>query len=163
MVNVTIGGRCLGSRIARSAALRRPTSSTRCLRRRSPGPADRGAALALEQGHVRPEDPLGARHVHGARAVGPGADRSCDARADDGRDQQLGEAEAAHPDTRIVVEDGGIGREYDEDPLGGRDDDGPIFPAGDVDPRLPVQAAVVGVIGPRGEPVASGVDAARAA
>ena len=74
-----------------------------------------------------------------------------------------GKRKRAHPDTRIVAEDGGIGREYDEDPLGGRDDDGPIFPAGDVDPRLPVQAAVVGVIGPRGEPVASGVDAARAA
>ena len=74
-----------------------------------------------------------------------------------------GEWKQAHPDTRIVAEDGGIGREYDDDPLGGRDDDGPIFPVGDVDPRLPVQAAVLGVIAPGGEAVAFAVDAARAA
>jgi len=60
----------------------------------------------------------------------------------------------AHPRTKIVAEDGGIGREYEDDPLGGRDDDGPIFPVGDVDPRLAVQAQVVGVIAPGGEPVA---------
>ena len=44
---------------------------------------------------------------------------------------------AAHPDTTIVAEDGGIGRRYLADPLQGRDDFGPIFPIGDVDPRLP--------------------------
>jgi hypothetical protein len=69
----------------------------------------------------------------------------------------------AHPRTRIVAEDGGIGRRYEDDPLGGRDDDGPIFPIGDVDPRLPVQAQVVGVIAPDGRPVAFPVDQARAA
>jgi hypothetical protein len=69
----------------------------------------------------------------------------------------------AHPDTRIVAEDGGIGRSYPADPLGGRDDDGPIFPVGPVDPRLPVQAQVVGVIGPDGTPVAFPVDRARRA
>jgi hypothetical protein len=68
-----------------------------------------------------------------------------------------------HPDTRIVAEDGGIARDYPLDPLGGRDDDGPIFPVGDVDPRLPVQANVVGVIAPGGRPVAFAVDAAVAA
>ncbi len=57
-----------------------------------------------------------------------------------------GEWKTAHPDTRIVAEDGGIGRDYPDDPLGGRDDDGPIFPIGDVDARLPVQAPVIGVI-----------------
>jgi hypothetical protein len=60
----------------------------------------------------------------------------------------------AHPETRIVAQDGGIGRSYPNDPLGGRDDDGPIFPVGDVDPRLPVQAQIVGVIAPDGTPVA---------
>ena len=34
----------------------------------------------------------------------------------------------AHPDTRILAKDGGIGRDYPGDPLRGRDDDGPIFP-----------------------------------
>jgi hypothetical protein len=60
----------------------------------------------------------------------------------------------AHPGTRIVARDGGIGRAYEDDPLGGRDDAGPIFPVGDVDPRLPVQAQVVGVIAPGRGPVA---------
>jgi Protein of unknown function (DUF3179) len=67
----------------------------------------------------------------------------------------------AHPGTRIVAEDGGIGREYEDDPLGGRDDSGPIFPVGDVDPRLPVQAQVVGVIAPGGQPVAFPAEEAR--
>ena len=56
-----------------------------------------------------------------------------------------GEWKAGHPETTIVAEDGGIGRRYPRDPLGGRDDAGPIFPVGDVDPRLPVQAQVLGV------------------
>ncbi len=74
-----------------------------------------------------------------------------------------GEWKAAHPDTRIVARDGGIGRDYPLDPLRGRDDNGPIFPIGDVDPRLPVQANIVGVISPDGTPVAFPVDQARAA
>jgi hypothetical protein len=73
-----------------------------------------------------------------------------------------GDWKAAHPETRIVAEDGGIGRIYPDDPLGGRDAAGPIFPIGDVDPRLPVQALVVGVVGPEG-PVAFPVEEARAA
>ena len=56
-----------------------------------------------------------------------------------------GEWKAGHPETTIVAEDGGIGRRYPSDPLGGRDDDGPIFPIGDADPRLPVQDQVLGV------------------
>lgn len=74
-----------------------------------------------------------------------------------------GEWKAAHPETRIVARDGGIGREYEEDPLRGRDDDGPIFPVGDVDERLPAQAKVVGTIAPDGTPVAFVADEARAA
>jgi len=73
-----------------------------------------------------------------------------------------GEWKRAHPGTKIVAEDGGIGRSYDEDPLRGRDDNGPIFPIGDTDPRLPVQVEVVGVIDPRGRPVAFRADRARA-
>lgn len=73
-----------------------------------------------------------------------------------------GEWKLAHPDTRIVAEDGGIGAEYPLTPLRGRDDSGPIFPIGEVDPRLPVQAEVVGVVTPDGTPVAFPVDLARA-
>ncbi|MBA3401955.1 MAG: DUF3179 domain-containing protein [Actinobacteria bacterium] len=65
-----------------------------------------------------------------------------------------GEWKEAHPDTRIVARDGGIGREYEEDPLGGRDDNGPIFPTGDVDPRLPVHVKVVGIVSPGDIPIA---------
>ncbi len=53
---------------------------------------------------------------------------------------------AAHPETTIIAEDGGLGRTYDLDPLGGRDDNGPIFPIGPRDPRLPVQEQVLGVV-----------------
>lgn len=66
-----------------------------------------------------------------------------------------------HPRTRIVAEDGGVGRVYEDDPLRGRDDDGPIFPVGEVDPRLPVQAQVVGVIALGGKPVAFPAEEAR--
>ena len=74
-----------------------------------------------------------------------------------------GEWKEAHPDTTIVAEDGGIGRTYSPDPLGGRDDDGPIFPIGDVDPRLDVQAAVIGVETPAGIAIAFPVADARTA
>jgi hypothetical protein len=57
-----------------------------------------------------------------------------------------GDWKATHPDSRIIAEDGGIGRSYSLDPLGGRDDDGPIFPIGDTDPRLAVQEPVIGVV-----------------
>lgn len=69
----------------------------------------------------------------------------------------------AHPDTRIVAEDGGVGRTYVDDPLQGRDAAGPIFPVGDVDPRLPTQGKVVGVIAPDGTPIAFPVAETRAA
>ena len=65
-----------------------------------------------------------------------------------------GDWKAAHPDTLIIAEDGGIGRTYEENPLGDRDARGPIFPVGPVDPRLPVHEKVVGVIAPDGTPLA---------
>jgi hypothetical protein len=72
-----------------------------------------------------------------------------------------GDWKEAHPDTRIVAQDGGIGRTYADDPLGGRDTAGPIFPVGEVDPRLPTQEKVVGVIKADGTPVAFPVAATR--
>jgi hypothetical protein len=73
-----------------------------------------------------------------------------------------GDWKRAHPDTRIVARDGGVGRRYPADPLEGRDDRGPIFPTGPVDPRLPVQAQVLGVIAPDGQAIAFPADQARA-
>ena len=74
-----------------------------------------------------------------------------------------GDWKEAHPDTQILAEDGGIDRTYVDDPLGGRDEAGPIFPVGDVDPRLPTQEKVIGVIKADGTPVAFPVTATRAA
>ena len=74
-----------------------------------------------------------------------------------------GEWKAAHPDTTIIAEDGGIGRDYPLDPLRGRDDHGPIFPIGDVDGRLGVHDQVFGVVLDDGTPVAFEVLAATGA
>ena len=60
----------------------------------------------------------------------------------------------AHPKTTLLARDGGIGREYPPNPLGGRDDRGPIFPVGDVDPRLPVHEVVLGATGAQGQALA---------
>jgi len=73
-----------------------------------------------------------------------------------------GEWKAGHPDTTIIAEDGGIGRSYPLDPLQGRDDNGPIFPIGPADDRLPEQELVVGVIAADGTPVAFPAAEARA-
>lgn len=73
------------------------------------------------------------------------------------RTSTWGDWKAAYPHTKIVAEDGGIGRSYPRDPLRGRDDRGPIFPIGDVDGRLEVQQPVIGVISDSGTPVAFAV------
>ncbi|MEM9813598.1 MAG: DUF3179 domain-containing (seleno)protein, partial [Pseudomonadota bacterium] len=59
---------------------------------------------------------------------------------------------AQHPDTTVLVEALALGRDFDF--RNGRDANGPIFPVGDVDPRLPVQEDVLGVVTPAGTPVA---------
>ncbi|MDG2112510.1 MAG: DUF3179 domain-containing (seleno)protein, partial [Actinomycetota bacterium] len=68
-----------------------------------------------------------------------------------------GEWREAHPSTTIVAPDGGVGRIYPADPLAGRDDHGPIFPIGEADSRLEIQAPVVGVEAPDGTAVAFAV------
>ena len=73
-----------------------------------------------------------------------------------------GDWKAAHPETTILAEDGGIGRTYPADPLDGRDDFGPIFPVGPVDPRLPVQELVLGVETPAGAFIAFPAEVAKA-
>ena len=74
-----------------------------------------------------------------------------------------GEWKRAHPETRIVAADGGIGRTYADDPLDGRDDNGPIFPIGEVDNRLGVHEPVLGVLLDEGTTIAFPVEALRAA
>ena len=70
---------------------------------------------------------------------------------------------AAHPNTTIIAQDGGINRSYPSDPLRGRDAHGPIFPVGDVDPRQAVHDVVLGVMAANGTPIAFPRAAARLA
>ncbi|NRB20219.1 MAG: DUF3179 domain-containing protein [Rhodobacteraceae bacterium] len=57
-----------------------------------------------------------------------------------------------HPETTVLVESLALGR--DPDFRNGRDANGPIFPVGDVDPRLPVHEDIIGAITASGNPVA---------
>lgn len=58
----------------------------------------------------------------------------------------------AHPETTVLVEALALGRDFDF--RNGRDAAGPIFPVGDVDPRLPVHEDIIGVVTASGRPVA---------
>ena len=58
----------------------------------------------------------------------------------------------AHPNTTVLVEALALGRDFDF--RNGRDANGPIFPVGDVDPRLSVHEDVIGVVTASGTPVA---------
>ena len=59
---------------------------------------------------------------------------------------------AEHPETTVLVEELALGRDFDF--RNGRDANGPIFPVGDVDPRLSVHEDVIGVVTASGRPVA---------
>lgn len=63
-----------------------------------------------------------------------------------------GRWKAAHPETTVLVEALALGR--DPDFRNGRDANGPIFPVGDVDPRLPVHEDIIGVVTASGQPIA---------
>jgi hypothetical protein len=57
-----------------------------------------------------------------------------------------------HPQTTVLARELALGRNFDF--RNGRDADGPIFPVGDVDPRLSVHEDVIGVLTASGRPVA---------
>ncbi len=59
---------------------------------------------------------------------------------------------AAHPETTVLIEPLALGRDFDF--RNGRDADGPIFPVGDVDPRLSVHEDIIGIVTASGQPVA---------
>ncbi|MGH1483509.1 MAG: DUF3179 domain-containing (seleno)protein [Geminicoccales bacterium] len=58
----------------------------------------------------------------------------------------------AHPETTVLVEALALGRDFDF--RNNRDANGPIFPIGDLDPRLPVHEDIIGVVAASGKPVA---------
>ena len=70
-----------------------------------------------------------------------------------------GEWKASHPETTVMAESLALGRDFDF--RNNRDADGPIFPIGDVDPRLPVHEDVLGVITESGLAIAFHVATAR--
>lgn len=59
---------------------------------------------------------------------------------------------ATYPETTVLIEALALGRNPDF--RNNRDANGPIFPIGDVDPRLPVHEDIVGIITASGKPVA---------
>jgi hypothetical protein len=59
---------------------------------------------------------------------------------------------AEHPETTVLIEELALGRDFNF--RNGRDADGPIFPVGDVDPRLSVHEDIIGVVTASGKPVA---------
>ena len=65
---------------------------------------------------------------------------------------EWGEWKRAHPTTTVLAERLALGR--DPDFRNNRDANGPIFPVGDVDPRLPVHEDIIGVITKSGKPYA---------
>ena len=57
-----------------------------------------------------------------------------------------------HPETTVLVEALALGRDFDF--RNTRDANGPIFPVGGIDPRLPVHEDIIGVVAASGKPVA---------
>ncbi len=62
------------------------------------------------------------------------------------------EWKAEHPNTTVLVEALALGRDFDF--RNNRDADGPIFPVGNVDPRLPVHEDIIGLVTPSGTAIA---------
>ena len=71
-----------------------------------------------------------------------------------------GQWKTAHPDTTVIARGAGTGLTYTGNFLGERDADGPIFPIGAPDERLPVHEPVFGVETPEGLAVAFRVSVA---
>ena len=57
-----------------------------------------------------------------------------------------------HPETTVLAESLALGRDFDF--RNNRDSNGPIFPVGNVDPRLPVHEDIVGIVTASGKPIA---------
>jgi hypothetical protein len=73
----------------------------------------------------------------------------------------FGEWRRSYPNGTVLAEATALG--LDHDFRSGRDAGGPIFPVGDVDPRLPASADVFGVVTAAGRPLAFEVTSAHAA
>lgn len=88
----------------------------------------------------------------GKAVTGPLADKKVQLKQASVVTTEWGTWKEEHPTTTVLAEALALGR--DPDFRNGRDANGPIFPVGDVDPRLPVHEDVIGVITASGKPVA---------
>jgi hypothetical protein len=88
----------------------------------------------------------------GKAVTGPLADKNVQLEQATVITTEWGTWKAEYPDTTVLVERLALGRDFDF--RNGRDAGGPIFPVGDVDPRLPVQEDIIGVVAASGTPVA---------
>ncbi len=88
----------------------------------------------------------------GHAVTGPLADRGVKLKQASVVTTDWGTWKRTHPQTTVLVEALALGRNFDF--RNGRDANGPIFPVGDVDPRLPVHEDVIGVLTASGRPVA---------
>ena len=88
----------------------------------------------------------------GKAVTGPLADKTVQLEQASVVTTDWGTWKAQHPETTVLVERLALGRDFDF--RNGRDADGPIFPVGDVDPRLPVHEDIIGVVTASGKPVA---------
>ena len=88
----------------------------------------------------------------GAAVTGPLAEKGVTLRQASVVTSEWGAWKKAHPKTTVLVESLALGRDFDF--RNGRDANGPIFPVGAVDPRLPVHEDIVGAITASGRPVA---------
>ena len=88
----------------------------------------------------------------GKAVTGPLADRGLQLEQATVITTEWGAWKRAHPETTVLVEELALGRDFDF--RNRRDANGPIFPVGDVDPRLSVHEDIIGVVSGSGRPVA---------
>ena len=88
----------------------------------------------------------------GAAVTGPLAEKKVQLKQAGVVTTDWGTWKKAHPDTTVLVESLALGRDFDF--RNTRDADGPIFPVGDVDPRLPVHEDIIGIVTASGTPIA---------
>ena len=88
----------------------------------------------------------------GKAVTGPLADKGVQLEQASVVTSEWGAWKEAHPETTVLAEALALGRDFDF--RNGRDAGGPIFPVGDVDPRLPVHEDVIGIVTASGTPVA---------
>lgn len=88
----------------------------------------------------------------GKAVTGPLADKNLQLKQATVITTTWGSWKKAHPETTVLVESLALGRDFDF--RNNRDANGPIFPVGDVDPRLPVHEDIIGVVTASGKAVA---------